>query len=263
MSTHEDRQQALNTLNGDDTMPGEYCAECNNLGFVIIDDDNRSLVERCDTCGRCETDEEATKALDDFIAAHAPKPPANDDPNAFSILPKGCMTPEGNARLAKAMEEFADAKAEMANYFASLCRDCAGGSGNLQNQARALARRLNDRSNYVEVDMEALTELLERHHDAQQELLAAVAGMPSKAELAEQHRRASEAARNRQAADDSRTHGLKGSLEFVILLCRSADKYMGTPRHERYMKALHRAKRHSRSVTEIRLAVTTYALGRL
>lgn len=53
------------------------------------------------------------------------------------------------------------------------------------------------------------------------------------------------------------------TLSPVILLCRSSDKYEGTSKHERWMKALHRAKRHSRSMLEIRLAVTTYALARL
>src|SRR5579864_2110689 len=105
-----------------------------------------------------------------------------DDTTTVYILPAGCRTPEGNARLTKTMDEFNSAKAEMANYFARLCRDCAGGSGNLQNQARALAKRLNDRAHHVEVSMEELTALLQRHQDAQDDFMGAVVGRPTKAE---------------------------------------------------------------------------------
>ena len=51
-------------------MPGEYCTECHNLGFVIMGNNDRNKGERCDTCRRFDNDEEATKALDQFIAKY-------------------------------------------------------------------------------------------------------------------------------------------------------------------------------------------------
>ena len=57
------------------TTDPDYCPECLNLGFILInsdDDDNREEVQACD-CGKFETDEDAAKALVEFIRKHAPK----------------------------------------------------------------------------------------------------------------------------------------------------------------------------------------------
>lgn len=49
----------------------------------------------------------------------------------------------------------------------------------------------------------------------------------------------------------------------VIILVNCQRRYEGTSQHKRWLDALHRAKRHARTLAEIKLAVYTHALARI
>lgn len=103
---------------------------------------------------------------------------------SFNLTPRGCMTPEGCERVAKAEQEFLNAKSALANWTANLCRELAGNSGSPQDGAKALSRSLDrerGRSGMdYGIDEEELAELLQHNRDAEEEFVRAVSGRPAR-----------------------------------------------------------------------------------
>lgn len=98
------------------------------------------------------------------------------DPTAIDLTPAGCRTPEGIERTHTAVERYANAKAEAANFLVNLCKDLGGGTSNHDRQALCLADVLNVRG--IGCDAETLAGILKEHFYAQEELLRAAGGVP-------------------------------------------------------------------------------------
>ena len=158
----------------------DYCLECHNLGFVIMGNNDRNKVERCDTCRRFDDDEEATKALDQFIAKHAPPAPAeprkasngSEIVTMVDLTPAGAMTPEGVARINAAMCELQDANAALSNFFAQVCRTAGNCSEDPGKQALVVQKALSP----TYCDGMELADLLRRKQRTEGAFVRAVAG---------------------------------------------------------------------------------------
>lgn len=94
----------------------------------------------------------------------------------INLTPAGLLTQEGITRSNKAIERFADAKAGLANFTATLCKTLANGSSNYRRQAEVLNKILD--AHGCRTDCDELADLLKENAYAQEELLRAVADAP-------------------------------------------------------------------------------------